>query len=179
MVIGEFTSTAARVGRTPTGAGLATTAQVAAAGSFAAMRDASIDPGIRVQMENRGKSIVTANPNLQRAIQALGSDAVAVRGFNIAVGVLGSGEYTQAGMRANLAAAVDPVTGARRDPAATASILAGFDAGVTAFTGRGSLVQGPGSPSSGSEDGGVPRAVVIGGAALVVGVAAFFVLRRR
>lgn len=160
MVIGEFTSTATSVGRTKVGVGLATTAQNA--GSFSAMRDASIDPGNRVRMRDRGASVIAANQNLQ-PLYARMQDDVQRNGFRLAVGTLASGEYTEAGMRKTI----------------SPQEAVGFDAGVTAFTGRASLTQSTAPAASSGDDGGVPRVAIIGGAALVVGVAAFFVLRKR
>lgn len=166
MVIGEFTSTAAVVGRQKIAnqVGLATTAQNAAAGSFAAMRDASIDPGNRVRMRDRGASVIAANPQLQ-PLYARMQDDVQRNGFRLAVGTLASGEYTEAGMRNSLSK--------------TSGEIVGFDAGVAAFTGRPSAFTQSTAPASSGDGGGVPRVAIIGGAALVVGVAAFFVLRKR
>lgn len=163
MVIGEFTSTATSVGRTKAGVGLATTAQNA--GSFAAMRDASIDAGQRVRMRDRGASVIANNPQLQ-PLYARMPDDVQRNGFRLAVGTLASGEFSEAGMRNSLST--------------TSGERIGFDAGVAAFTGRPSaFTQSTAPASSGEADGGVPRVAIIGGAALVVGVAAFFVLRKR
>ena len=166
MVIGEYTSVASHVGRVKaTGPGLATTA--VASGSFAAMRDASIDAGQRVRMRDRGASVIAANPNLQAAMAQLGTNEVLRNGFKLAVGTLASGEYTQAGMRASLST--------------TSGEQSGFDAGVAAFTGKPSpfLTQST-APSSSSSDEGIPRAALIGGAALLVvgGAIAFIKLRK-
>lgn len=132
MVIGEFTSTAASVGRTKAPAIVATSP-----GSFAAMNDAQIDPGWRVEMARKGSEIAR-NPRFAAAAQQFATDADGLRGFAIAIGTLSTGRFSAAGMRATLNA------GSQR----------GFDAGVSVFRGASSgLTQGP-APSSSDEGGG-------------------------
>lgn len=158
MVIGEFTSTAASVGRTKAPAIVATSP-----GSFVAMNDAQIDAGWRVEMARKGSEEIARNPRFSAAAQQFATDADGLRGFAIAIGTLSSGRFSAAGMRATL----NP--GSQR----------GFDAGAAVFRGASSgLTQGPGAPSS-ADDGGIPRVAIIGGVALVVGAAAFFFLRKR
>lgn len=175
--IGEFESTASKVGRSQP-------ADMLRAGdstSFAAARAAAIGAAERVAMSEKGAQIIAGNPAMAAQLSNIErASPQAARGFKIAVGVLSSGAYSATAMRDNLQTGasygiVDPsVPVAQRN-----ELVRGFDAGSVAFRGGPALTQGP-AFASGDSEGGVPRAVLIGAGALVVvgGVVAFLKLRR-
>ena len=105
-----------------------------------------VDAHYRVQLTNAGEALVSASPALQAARAKL-AGASRQRGFTMGVAV--SRGSADGGYLSFLRAGLD------------GELQAGLAAAL-------SNVQGP-SGSSGEESGGVPRAVVIGGAVVVVG----------
>jgi hypothetical protein len=119
------------------------------------------DPAYRVALTNAGEKIVQASPALQALRSRLPADPDGdtrqARGFTMAQGV-----------RAGL---VDPgfIAWVRAGLARSPGLLKGFDDAINAPADF-EITQGTQGPSSASseESGGIPRAVIIGGAAIGV-----------
>lgn len=125
-------------------------AQNIAAGQLA-LDGYAIDPDMRVQLMNSGKRIVESEPALASAMASLSPDGA--RGFMIGVRVArGAG-----GINRTYATAVR----ATLVPEAAAQ---GFDLGIAKAAAGGTQKAGNGA----ADEGGIPRAVIIGGAAIGV-----------
>lgn len=156
--IGDFTSTAGKIGRSSSGMSPLSTVAISVA-SY----QPQIGAGDRVQMTDRGRAIVDASPSLKRFADGI-ADADVRRGFYLAIGTLSGREFRPEAMRATL----------------SAKNQQGFDAGVAAFR-RPVAVTGSGAPTtSADETPGPSRAIVIGAvAAVALGAAAFVHMRKK
>ena len=154
--MGDFTSTAASVGRTKTAATVNPLSKVAV--SVSSFAPAPIGPGDRVEMAKRGEAIVASDPKLRAQKAPFPGDAMTGggttgRGFLIAVGTLSGREYKPEAMRQALGATEQ----------------VGFDAGVASFRAPSIAVTGSGAPSGGEASSGPSRTTI---AIVAVGIAA-------
>ena len=156
--MGDFTSTAATVGRAKAG-----TSPLSSVAISVATYQPQIGPGERVQMTDRGIAIVNASPTLKRHADGI-SDPDVRRGFYIAVGTLSGREFKPDAMRATL----------------NAKSQQGFDAGVAAFKAPAIAVTGSGAPTSSATEGGPSQTIIIGAVAVVaLGAAAVIYTMRK